>query len=300
MADSERVVVTAPGGVRISCLCAGPVGGEPLVLLHGFPESAELGWRHQLAPLAAAGLRVWAPDQRGYGASDKPPRVRDYVLDALAADAGAVLAAAAREAGCPRAHLAGHDWGGGVAWWTALSAPDRLVSLTILNCPHPQLMRRALLFRDPRQMLRSWYMLWFQLPWLPETLAGASGGAAIARGLRKSARPGVFEEAELQRYRELWSQPGALRSMINWYRALRYDPVLPAGVADGRVRVPTQIIWGARDQFIGRQYAQRSVELCERGELHLLEGATHWVQHEEAERVNAWMVDWVARWGAKG
>jgi len=293
----ERVDV-AGHGVRLSCLRAGPVGGEPVVLLHGFPEGAELGWRRQMPALAAAGFRVWAPDQRGYGPSDRPPRVRDYHLDLLAADALAVLDAAAAEAGRPHAHLVGHDWGGGVAWWAALLAPGRLASLTILNCPHPLVMRRALAFGDPRQMARSWYMAWFQVPWLPERLALARGGAAMARGLRNSARAGVFDDAELARYRELWAAPGAMRSMIHWYRALRFAPAAPAASPDGRVRVPTRLIFGARDSFLRRELVPPSAALCERCELSFVEDATHWVQHEEAERVNAWIAEWARAFSA--
>lgn len=288
----ERLEV-AGDGVRLSCLRAGPIGGPPVVLLHGFPEGAALGWRRQIGPLAAAGLRVWAPDQRGYDGSDRPPRIRDYHLDRLSADACAVLDAAAREAGRPRAHLVGHDWGGGVAWWTALRAPERLASLVILNCPHPLVMRRALMFGDLRQMGRSWYMAWFQIPWLPERLALAGGAAAMARGLRQSARPGVFGDAELAEYRQHWSQPGALRTMIHWYRALRFAPAVPATAPDGRVRVPTRLIFGRQDAFLRHQLVPPSAALCERGELRWIEEATHWVQHEEPEQVNAWIAEWV-------
>ncbi len=297
--EAGRVEVAGHGGLRLSCLRAGPVGGEPVVLLHGFPEGAALGWRRQLPALAAAGLRVWAPDQRGYGESGRPARVRDAALDCLAGDALAVLAAAAGEARRPRAHLVGHDWGGGVAFWVALGAPGRLASLSILNCPHPLVMRRALLGGNPRQMVRSWYMLLFQIPWLPEALFGARRGALLARGLRDSGRraapgrPASFDEADLQRYREQWSRPGALRAMIHWYRARRRAPRLPPGAGDGRVRVPTRLIWGARDRALGRELAAPSAALCAEGEVVLCEDATHWVQHDEAERVNGLLVAWV-------
>ncbi len=302
MADLERITVAAHGGVRLSCLRAGPSGGEPVVLLHGFPESASLGWRRQLPVLAAAGLRVWAPDQRGYGESDRPPRVRDYVIDALSADALAVLDAAAREAGRPRAHLVAHDWGGAVAWWTALAVPERLASLTVLNCPPLGVLRRALLFRNPRQMARSWYIAWFQVPWLPAATLGAARAALLARGLRDSGRrasPGrgaTFSRADLDAYRDAATRPGALRAMIAWYRALPFDRPLPPG-SDGRVRVPARLIWGARDRALGRELAQESIATCEHGELLWVEEATHWVQHEEPQRVNAWIAEWVRAWG---
>jgi epoxide hydrolase 4 len=210
----------------------------------------------------------------------------------------AVLDAAAREAGRPRAHLAGHDWGGGVAWWVALGHPGHLASLCVLNCPHPLVMRRALV-RNPRQMARSWYMLLFQLPWLPEALFGAARGALLARGLRDSARraapgrPAAFDDAELERYRAQWARPGALRSMIHWYRALRHLPRRPPGTPDGRVRVPVRLVWGTRDRALGRELAAPSATLCDDGQVVFLEEASHWVQHEEAERVNGLLVAWV-------
>jgi pimeloyl-ACP methyl ester carboxylesterase len=230
--------------------------------------------------------------------------VRDYVIDRLAGDALAVLDVAAREASRPRAHLVGHDWGGGVAWWVALAHPERLASLAVLNCPHPLVFRRALA-TNPRQMARSWYMLLFQLPWLPEALFGARRGALLARGLRDSGRrasagrPATFEADDLERYRALWSRP-ALRSMIHWYRALRRAPRSPPGAPDGRVRVPTRLIWGVRDRALGRELALPSASLCEDGELVFCEEATHWVQHEEAERVNGLLVAWVREHGKLG
>src|SRR5262249_19219584 len=132
-----------------------------------------------------------------------------------------------------------------------------------------------------------------QLPWLPEQLAALGGAAAIVRGLRRSARPGAFDEAELVQVARGWSA-SQLRTMIHWYRALRLAPAAPAAAPAGRVRVPTRVIWGARDAFIGREFAADSVALCERGELQLLQDATHWLQHEEPERVNAGIAGWVA------
>jgi pimeloyl-ACP methyl ester carboxylesterase len=302
MTDTERTTVAAHAGVRLSCLRSGPPGGEPAVLLHGFPENAALGWRRQLPALADAGLRVWAPDQRGYGESGRPSRVSDYVIDALSADALAVLDAAAAEAGRPRAHLVGHDWGGAVAWWTALAHPERLASLTILNCPQLSVLRSALLFRNPRQMARSWYIAWFQLPWLAPAVLGAGRAALLARGLRDSGRrasagrPAAFDDHDLDAYRAAAARPGALRAMIAWYRALPFGRPVPPG-SDGRVRVPVRLIWGARDRALGRELALQSLATCDRGELKLVEEATHWVQHEEPERVNAWIAEWVGRWG---
>jgi pimeloyl-ACP methyl ester carboxylesterase len=248
------------------------------VLLHGFPEFW-YGWRHQLGPLAAAGLNVVALDQRGYTTSDKPPRVRDYNLDRLAADVASAIAAL----GVERAAVVGHDWGGVVAWWLAVKHPGRVSRLAILNAPHPAVMRRALR-TDPLQMMRSWYAFVMQVPRLTEWLSRLGNWRGVVRGLRKSSRPGTFTDADFDRYRQAWSQPGAFTAMVNWYRAaMRAPPAIPADV---RVHMPTLVLWGAKDRFIRPKYAAKSVALCDDGRLEMLEAATHWVQHEEADRVN--------------
>jgi epoxide hydrolase 4 len=281
--------------LRFHVLVAEPAGAgaesAPLVLLlHGFPEGA-LCWRRQIGALAAAGYRVWAPDQRGYGGSDKPQGARNYRLSLLAADAFALIDAA----GAVSARVVGHDWGGAVAWWMAQARPDRVERLAILNCPHPAVLRRALK-TNPRQMLRSWYMAFMQLPRLPEALLGSGGGGPLARGLRDSSRKGTFSEADLEAYRAQWSQPGALRAMIDWYRALRYPvPAMGGGVRSApKIVPPTLLIWGKRDRALGPELAKPSVERCADGRLVFLEQATHWLQHEEPERVNALLLEFLA------
>jgi len=286
--ESARV---AAGEVTLHVVRAGSVGGAPVVLLHGFPEGW-FGWRKQLAALVGAGHRVWVPDQRGYGFSEKPPRVADYHVDRLADDVLALLDAAAVEAGLPAGTplpLIGHDWGAAVAWWVALRDPDRLSQLAILNVPHPAVMDRTLR-ASPRQMLRSWYIAAFQLPWLPERFAGAFDHAFLARALRRSGRADTFTDEDLSRYRQAWSVPGAMRAMLAWYRsAVRSRPRAPRS----RVEVPTLMLWGARDTALGVEMAQPSIELCDEGRLVLLEEATHWVQHEEPGRVNAELISFL-------
>lgn len=278
-------------GLRFSVLVAGPASAPLVLLLHGFPEGA-LCFRRQIPALAAAGFRVWAPDQRGYGNSDRPRGARNYRLPLLAADAFGLLDAA----GVARAHVVAHDWGGAVAWWMAQARPDRIDRLAILNCPHPAVMRRALL-TNPRQMLRSWYMALFQVPWLPEALLGARDGALLAWGLRSSSRPGTFSATDLAAYRRAWRQPGALRAMIDWYRALRFPLRMGAAVgaaAAPRIETPTLLVWGCRDRALGRELAQPTLEHCRDGRLVLLEKATHWLQLEEAKRVNQLLCEHLA------
>jgi len=264
----------------LNAVTAGPDDGPALILLHGFPEFW-YGWRKQIGPIAEAGFRVIVPDQRGYNQSSKPSEVRDYRLSELTADVIAIADQIGRE----RIMLAGHDWGAGVAWNTAIRHPGRIEKLAILNVPHPAVMLRFLR-TNPRQMLRSWYMLFFQIPRLPEFLFSLNG----ARALIRTSRPGTFSPEDIDWYREAWGQPGALTAMINWYRALsREMPDLSA--VESRVTVPTRILWGAKDEFLLSAMAAASVKYCDRGELFEFPDATHWVHHEEPERVNELLID---------
>jgi pimeloyl-ACP methyl ester carboxylesterase len=275
----ERFATT--NGVRLHVVEAGPDHGPLVVLLHGFPE-LWYGWRRQIPALAAAGFRVLVPDQRGYNTSDKPAGIASFRLEALAADVVGLMAEAGRE----RALVVGHDWGAIVAWWLALARPERVERLAVLNAPHPAVMRRHLL-SSLRQLRRSWYMLFFQLPLLPELWLSRADHAQLARAVR-GGRRGTCTQADLAVYRRAWSEPGALTAMVNWYRAGLRDAMrrLPGS----RVGVPTLVLWGARDRFLGREMAVPSAELCADGRLVLLEGATHWVQHDQAEAVNDHLV----------
>jgi len=262
---------------------AGPPTGPLILLLHGFPEFW-YGWRKQIPALAGTGYRIWAPDQRGYNRSDKPGGVKNYRIELLAGDVLGLMDAAGRQT----AFLVGHDWGAAVAWHLAASHPERIDRMAAINVPHPQVMVRHLR-RSPRQLLRSWYMLFFQLPWLPEALSRCCSWRFPTSALRNTSLPGTFSNADLQRYREAWSQPGAYSAMLNWYRAAFRMASLPS--TNSRISVPTLLIWGAGDRFLGRELARPSIERCDRGRLEFFEQATHWVHHEQADRVNALLID---------
>ena len=262
--------------IRLHAVAAGPIDGPLVILLHGFPEFW-YSWRKQIGPLADAGFRVVAPDQRGYNLSSKPPRVRDYSIGNLVADVVFIAGRLGRE----RFHLAGHDWGAAVAWATALLAPDRLNKLAILNVPHPTVFLRTVR-SNPRQMLRSWYMAFFQLPGIPESRFSANNFEMGIRSLVASSRPGTFSTADLDEYRKAWSNPGTVTAMINWYRAFfRTRLPLPA---NSKVHVPTRILWGRRDMFLLPDMAQHSLAFCDSAELTYFPQATHWLQHEEPKR----------------
>ncbi|MFD2574425.1 alpha/beta fold hydrolase [Spirosoma soli] len=272
-------------GIKLHVIKAGPTEGPLVILLHGFPEFW-YGWNHQIDELAQAGYCVWVPDQRGYNLSEKPKGLGAYSIDHLAADVIGLIDAAGRQ----KAVIVGHDWGAAVAWWTAATYPDRLERMVVINVPHPTVMKRFV-SRDKGQMLRSWYIGFFQLPWLPETLFRVGNWYAPARTLRSTSRRGTFTEADIQLYKEAWGQPRAFRAMVNWYRAaLRRAPKRSA---KARITVPTLLIWGVRDQFLKREMAQPSIDLCENGQLIFHEKATHWVHHEEPKQVNAELIRFI-------
>jgi pimeloyl-ACP methyl ester carboxylesterase len=270
------------GVVKLHAVAAGPKDASVVVLLHGFPEFW-YGWRRQIEPLAAAGLRVIVPDQRGYNLSSKPSGVASYALSELVSDVIAI----ADQLGQQKISLAGHDWGAAVAWSTALLHPQRIAKLAVVNVPHPSVMLKFLNTRM-RQLGRSWYMFFFQLPWLPETLLSAFNYHIAARSIVRSSRPGTFSPEDLAQYRAAWSQPGALTSMINWYRALfRFRTKL----ANRTVRVPTRILWGERDAFLLPEMAQESLRYCDSAELFTFANASHWLQHEESARVSELLIN---------
>lgn len=274
-------------GVNLHVAQAGPEDGPLVVLLHGFPEYWA-GWRQQIPALAAAGYRVWVPDQRGYNLSEKPAGVAAYNMDLMAGDVVGLMDAADAET----ALLAGHDWGANVAWWTGIKHPERVEKLAILNVPHPVVMRRR--FRTHFSQLRkSWYMFFFQLPWLPEQMLSRQGGERFIRGMQAGSPPGAFSEEDVQGYLAAWAQPGAWTGMINWYRAIFQKP--PTRAASYRLPMPVRIIWGKRDAVLEWEMAETSLELCDAGELFFIEEAGHFVQHDAPERVNQLLLDFWAR-----
>ncbi|HLF91024.1 MAG TPA: alpha/beta fold hydrolase, partial [Anaerolineales bacterium] len=171
-------------GIALNVAQSGLRDGPLLILLHGFPEFW-YGWRKQIPFLAAAGYRVWAPDQRGYNLSDKPDRIAAYTVDILAADVIGLIDVAGQE----KTILIGHDWGAAVAWWAAAAYPDRISRLIVMNVPHGVVMKKQLR-RSVAQLRKSWYIFFFQLPWLPEALARMNRWSGVVQALLRSSRPG--------------------------------------------------------------------------------------------------------------
>ncbi len=272
-------------GLRLHYVEAGE--GPLVVLLHGFPEFW-FSWRFQIPALAEAGFRVVAPDMRGYNLSDKPKGVGSYALERLARDVERLIGALGEE----RAVVVGHDWGGIVAWAVAMLHPERVERLVILNVPHPERFWRGL--RTPRQLLKSLYAFFFQIPWLPEKVLRA-GDFAIVRSVFRNdpVRPGTFGERDIDRYVEALSRPGALTAPINYYRALaRRAPVL-ARALRRRIEAPVLVIWGQRDLFLVPELAQPNPTLVPDARVRRLPDASHWVQQDRPERVNALLLDFL-------
>lgn len=276
--------ITLPAnGIRLHVVQSGSRYGPLVILLHGFPEFW-YGWRRQIQPLANAGFRVWVPDQRGYNLSEKPPGISAYRLDELAGDVLGLINAA----GVERCYLAGHDWGAAVAWWVALHYPERLHKLAILNMPHPAVMMHTVL-HSFTQLRRSWYMFFFQVPFLSEAILRNQDWEPVVKMLKAGSQPSSFTDDDLDQYRRSWWRKGAFTSMLKWYRAAVQMP--PELSGDLHIHVPTLMLWGAGDIALGREMAQPSIDLCDRGRLEFFENSSHWLQLDEFELVNKHLVE---------
>ena len=261
-----RITEYSRNGLIFDVTDRGDPADPAVVLLHGFPEDRQ-SWDPISERLVAGGLRTLAPDQRGYSPRARPaePYPQAYAIPELVDDVVALLDAA----GVEQAHLVGHDWGGGLAWAMAGSHPDRVATLTALSTPHPAAVRRAAM-TTPWQLAHSSYMLFFQLPWLPEQ--------ALGRGLERMLLGSGIPRAEAERYAGRMREPGALTGALGWYRALRQ-----ASGALHRCRVPTTFVWGRHDAYLGRQAAEATgaMVLADYRFVEVDEG--HWLPERQPE-----------------
>jgi pimeloyl-ACP methyl ester carboxylesterase len=271
-------------GVRLHFVEAG--AGPLVILLHGFPEFW-YSWRLQIPALAEAGFRVLAPDLRGYNESARPAGVEAYRMDRLVGDVVGLV----RQAGVERATIAGHDLGGGIAWATAMRHPEMVGRLIILNAPHPAAYFRELLSLG--QLLRSWYVFFFQLPGLPEWLIRSGDYVLIERALRRQPmRPGAFTEEEIRGYKRALNRPGALTSAINYYRAaFRWLRRIKRETAS--VQVPTLLLWGERDRYLGTRLTEGLEPWVPSLRIERFPNASHWVHRDEPELVNRFMIEFM-------
>jgi pimeloyl-ACP methyl ester carboxylesterase len=271
------------GDVTLHVVMAGAKDGKPLILLHGFPEFWYC-WRKQIPYLAEKGFRVIVPDQRGYNLSDKPKKIADYKIGLLAQDVVNLASALGYE----RFHLVGHDWGAAVAWWTALLFPERLHKLAILNVPFPSVMNEVFRQGNWQQLLKSWYIFYFQIPYLPELSMSTGDFALLMRSMMESGKEGSFTPEEMEAYKRAWAQPRALRSMVNWYRAAGQSATDSSPSSSRQVQIipKTLILWGEQDKFLGKELAEKSLEVCRDGRVIFYPNASHWLQIDEADAVN--------------
>ncbi len=276
-------------GFRFEVLTCGE--GDRLALcLHGFPEVA-LSWREQMRALAGIGYRVWAPNQRGYGCSSRPEAMQDYAIEHLMADIACLIDVAHQLHGASEVVLLGHDWGGIVAWCFATRRLRPLAKLVIINVPHPVCFMRAA--RRPGQMLRSWYVLLFQLPGLAEWLLGRNKAKPVGEMLlRTSSNPRQFPDELVQATRANAVQPGALKAMLNWYRAFLRGGGLRRQLRLGfpKIEVPTLLLWGEADVALAKYTMDGTDEFVRDLTVEFLPGVSHWVQQDAPEACNAALV----------
>ena len=249
-----------------------------IVLLHGFPEFW-YGWRRQIEPLAAAGFRVVAPDMRGYNLSSKPDSVEAYDIGQLAADIRGLI----HERGAESAMLVGHDWGGTVAWATAMNHPEVVDRLAILNAAHPRKLSQGL--HHPGQLRKSWYFFFFDLPDLPETVVQADDWHFFRHFLR-DAQPGLHAGGDRPLRRGLVPTGRGHRD-DQLLPVLGADPPKKAAAALRPIEAPTLVIWGQRDRYLSEELAEPDHDdVPNLDRVERLPDASHWVHHDEAERVN--------------
>jgi epoxide hydrolase 4 len=257
--------------------------GPLIVLLHGFPEFW-YGWRLQIQPLAAAGFRVVAPDTRGYNLSSKPDGVHEYDVGKLADDIRDLI----HERGAQSAMLAGHDWGGSIAWALAMSHPEVIDRLAILNAAHPRKLSQGL--HHPGQLRKSWYFFFFNLPDVPEGVVHANNWHFFRHFLH-DANPAYTPE-EMDRYIAAWSQPGASTGMINYYRASVRTSPKDSEAQIRPISAPTLVIWGEKDNYLGPELAEpEHDDVPNLDRVERLPDASHWVHHDEHERVTQLLTD---------
>lgn len=264
-------------------------GDRVALFLHGFPESKH-SWRFQLPLLAKLGWRAVAVDQRGYGHSSRPKGVKAYDIGNLTADAGAVFDAL----GARRRLLIAHDWGAIVAWAFAMDRVRDLDGLVIMNVPHPAVFA-ADIKTNPAQRKRSWYVFFFQIPWLPEWVLTRNRARAIGRAFTDMAvDKSRFPPAVVDHYRQNALLPGAATAMVNWYRAGARNGLAKYGPGRAPViETPTLMIWGEEDSALGIELTQGYGPYVTDFTLHRLPGVSHWVQQEAPEAVNARLGAWV-------
>jgi pimeloyl-ACP methyl ester carboxylesterase len=265
-------------------------GARLAILLHGFPE-LNFSWRHQMPLLAEKGYRVWAPNMRGYGASSKPEGIAAYRIETLIQDVAALIDIAKAERPTTEVMLVAHDWGAIVAWMFAIRKLRPIDRLVIMNVPHPMCAAREI--RKWRQKKKSWYIFFFQIPWLPERGLLRNDAEPIRTIFAGSAaNKHLFPRDEMDVYARAAQRPGAITAMLNYYRALLRLPDM-RNVGDGVVETPTLVIWGEDDLALDIHLLDGMEQWVPNLTLHRLPGISHWVQQDAPEEVNRLLGAWL-------
>lgn len=291
MSEHEiRTEFVEAGGLSFEVDMCG--NGKTLALcLHGFPEHS-FSWRFQLPLLAKLGYTAWAPNQRGYGRSSKPKGMQAYAIENLMEDAGALMDAS----GCDSFILLGHDWGAIVAWFFAIRKIRPLEKLIICNVPHPARFAETVA-SSADQRRKSWYIRFFQIPFLPEFLLGLGHAKRVGDAILSSAcNKAMFPPEVIDVYRDNAAQPGALTAMLNYYRAIArgggMERQLQLGIPE--IETPTLMIWGEADVALAKETTFGTEKHVRDLTLRYLPGVSHWVQQEAPQTVNAIIRAWLA------
>lgn len=255
-----------------------------MLMLHGFPEFW-YSWRHQI-PQFAQNFKVVALDLRGYNDSDKPTDKSAYVMDEFIKDVEGVI----KGLGYEKCVLVGHDWGGAIAWNFAYAHPQMIEQLIILNLPHPAKFSQGL--RTPQQLLRSYYIFIFQLPWMPELILQSSDYQAIETALKGTAvNKNAFTQADITAYKNAAAKPGVLTAMLNYYRNIFQQRILNPN--QEILEVPTLMIWGENDTALGKELTYDTTAYVRDFQIKYIPNCGHWVQQEQPELVNQYMAEFL-------
>ena len=276
-------------GIAMNVALAGPNDAQPVILLHGFPESHRT-WR-ELAHLLSDGFRLVMPDQRGFGDSDRPQEVESYKTETLLAD----LFALADALGIKRFALVGHDWGGAIAWAAAIKGDARVTRLAIINSPHPLIFQKSLV-EDKAQRAASQYMRAFRDPDFEKFVEAIGFDAFFDKSFRNHVDLASIPAEERQIYIDQWSRPGALTAMLNWYRASQMvvpPPGITVDVPDlvlrafPKIKVPVRVIWGLEDKALLPIQLEGIGEIGDDVDVFPLKGVGHFAPWQAPEQVAA-------------
>lgn len=274
-------------GVRLHYVKEGS-GDSLVIMLHGWPEFW-YSWRHQITALKSK-FTVVAPDLRGFNLSGKPDGIKSYTQEEVAKDIVALIG----HLGFKKAVVVGHDWGGAIAWHIALNYPDLVEKFVVMNCPHPAIFIKNIK-SNPSQLLRSWYMFFFQLPYVPELAMNFDLKRFFVKAFRDwSYHKENFSDVILEKYVEAYQQKGALTGGINYYRANIRAVREEKQHQNRKVTAPTLMIWGEGDKALGTELIDGTEKYIDNSfKVHRIKECSHWVQNDCWEEVNSVLLDFL-------